>query len=147
MTAINLAQKLDSVPERWMMLAGHADSGFRKLSEVSSQIKAGKLTMLAAAVEKRPPDFPDTPTMEEAGVKGLVVYSWQAVAAPKGLPKDVHDKLQGAVVGALKDPEVTQRLEQIGFAVVGNTAPQFVDFLTAKTARWKGVIEKGNIKP
>ena len=55
--------------------------------------------------DKRSPCCRDVPTLAEAGVKGADVFSWQGVAAPKGLPKDVKDKLHGAMVKALNDPD------------------------------------------
>jgi tripartite-type tricarboxylate transporter receptor subunit TctC len=103
--------------------------------------------MLAVAVEKRVPGFPEVPTMAEAGVDGLVVYSWQAAAAPKGLDRAVLAKLQPAIVAALADPDVKSRMEQLGFEVVGGTAEEFAVFLNAEMSHWKAVIEKGNIKP
>jgi tripartite-type tricarboxylate transporter receptor subunit TctC len=74
--------------------------------------------------EKREAGF-DAPTMAEAGVRDLVVYSWQAVAAPKGLPADVKAKLDAALSATLKDAEVSKRLVDMGFEVVGNTSAQF----------------------
>jgi tripartite-type tricarboxylate transporter receptor subunit TctC len=85
--------------------------------------------------------------MAEAGVQGLEVYSWQAFAAPKGLPKDVMDKVQPAMVAALRDPDVAKKLDEIGFEVVASSSKEFTDFQAAEVKRWKDVIEKGNIKP
>jgi tripartite-type tricarboxylate transporter receptor subunit TctC len=90
--------------------------------------------------------LPETPVMKEAGVDGLVVYSWQAVAAPKGLPDEVKAKLQPALVASLKDPAVTKRLDDIGFAVVAGTSAEFAAFLDEEYARWRNVVETGNIK-
>jgi tripartite-type tricarboxylate transporter receptor subunit TctC len=84
--------------------------------------------------------------MAEAGVPGLEVYSWQAFVAPKGLPKDVNAKLTAALVGALKDPEVTKKFNDIGFDVVANSPAEFRTFLDAELARWKQVVDAGGIK-
>ena len=67
-------------------------------------IKAGKLRALAITSAKRSPLLPDVPTMEELGYKGVTVYSWQAFAAPKGLPADIKAKLRDAVIAGLNDP-------------------------------------------
>ena len=85
------------------------------------------------------------PTLAEAGVQDLVVYSWQAAAAPKGLPKNVRDKLHAAFVAALNDAEVAPKLAAQGFELVGNTPEQFAQFLNQELARWKQVIERGKI--
>jgi tripartite-type tricarboxylate transporter receptor subunit TctC len=127
------------------LIAGHADASFQNLNAVVGHIKGGKLKALAVTSDKRALLLPDVPTMAEAGVKDLEVYSWQAIAAPKGLPKDVKEKLHGALVEALKDPEVNKRLTEQGFEIVANTPEQFEKFLAQELQRWKTVIEKGNI--
>ncbi|MNY37360.1 Tripartite tricarboxylate transporter family receptor [compost metagenome] len=83
--------------------------------------------------------------MAEAGVKDVEVYSWQAVAAPKGLPADVKSRLHGALVSALKEPGMQKKLGEQGFEVVANTPEQFVQFENEELKRWKTVIEQGKI--
>jgi tripartite-type tricarboxylate transporter receptor subunit TctC len=85
--------------------------------------------------------------MAEAGVPDLEVYSWQAAAAPKGLPPDVKAKLEVEMAAATKDPAVKARFEDIGFDVVANTGAQFSQFLAQEIARWRSVVERGNITP
>jgi tripartite-type tricarboxylate transporter receptor subunit TctC len=108
-------------------------------------IKAGKLRALAITSSKRSPILPDVPTMEELGYKGVTVYSWQALAAPKGLPADIKAKLHQAVVAAMNDPGVKPKLLEVGFEVVANTPEQFTAFQASEFARWKKVIQTGNI--
>jgi tripartite-type tricarboxylate transporter receptor subunit TctC len=86
------------------LLGGQVDATFMNINTGYTQIKAGKLRALAITSAKRSPLLPDVPTMEESGVKGVTVYSWQAFAAPKGLPEDIKAKLHGAIVAALADP-------------------------------------------
>jgi tripartite-type tricarboxylate transporter receptor subunit TctC len=127
------------------LIAGHADVSFQNLNAVIGQIKAGKLKVLAITGEKRSPLLPDVPTLAEAGVKDAVVYSWQAAAAPKGLPVEVRDTLQGAMMHALKDPELVKKLTDLGFEMVASSPQEFSAFLQAELARWKQVIETGHI--
>ena len=127
------------------IMAGHADVSFQNINAVLSHIKAGKMKALAITGDKRATQLPDVPTLAESGIKDVDVYSWQAVAAPKGLPKDVKDKLHGAIVGALNDPEVKERLTGMGFEIVGNTPEQFAQFQSQELARWKTVIETAKI--
>jgi tripartite-type tricarboxylate transporter receptor subunit TctC len=127
------------------LLAGHAQVSFQNVNAVLNHIKAGKLKALAVTGDKRSPVLPDVPTLAEAGVKGVDVYSWQAVAAPKGLPKDVNDKLHAALIKALNEPDVRKNLSEQGFEIVGNTQEQFAAFLNQELARWKAVIETGKI--
>jgi tripartite-type tricarboxylate transporter receptor subunit TctC len=127
------------------LIGGHADVSFQNLGAVTNQIRAGNLKLLAVTGGARAETFPQAPTMGEAGVQDLVVYSWQAVAAPKGLPPEVAAKLQPAVVAALKDPEVVKRMADIGFEVVANSPPEFAAFLADETKRWKTIIETGKV--
>jgi tripartite-type tricarboxylate transporter receptor subunit TctC len=127
------------------LLAGHAQASFQNVNAVVNHIKSGKLKALAVTGDKRAAVLPDVPTLTESGVKGADVFSWQAVAAPKGLPKDVNDKLHGAIVKALNDPDVRKNLSEQGFEVVGNSQEQFSTFLNQELARWKAVIETGKI--
>src|SRR5215813_11142590 len=71
------------------LMGGHANASFQNLGAVAQQIRSGKLKALAVTGEKRAPALPEVPTAIEAGIAGLVVYSWQAAAAPKGLPANV----------------------------------------------------------
>jgi tripartite-type tricarboxylate transporter receptor subunit TctC len=127
------------------LIAGHANVSFQNVNAVLQHIRSGKLKALAVTGDKRSSVLPDVPTLTEAGVTGADVFSWQGVAAPRGLPKDVKDKLHGAMVKALTDPELNKNLTEQGFEVVGNTPEQFGQFLNQELARWKTVIETGKI--
>jgi tripartite-type tricarboxylate transporter receptor subunit TctC len=127
------------------LLAGHADVSFQNINAVIGHIKAGKLKALAITSEKRSPQLPQVPTLVEAGVLGVDVYSWQAVAGPKGLPADVKKKLNESIVAALNDPETRKRMEDLGFEIVANTPEQMAAFQAKELERWKQVIEVGKI--
>jgi tripartite-type tricarboxylate transporter receptor subunit TctC len=127
------------------LLGGQVDATFMNINTGIANIKAGKLRALAITSSKRSPLLPDVPTMDESGVKGVTVYSWQAFAAPKGLPADIRTKLHDALVAGLNDPAVKPKLLELGFEVVGNTPEQFTAFQASEFARWKKVIEVGKI--
>jgi tripartite-type tricarboxylate transporter receptor subunit TctC len=127
------------------LLAGVVDASFQNINAVVQHINAGKLRALAVTGDKRSALLPQVPTLAEAGVKGADVYSWQAVAAPRGLPADVKGTLHAALVAALNDPQVKAKLVDLGFEIVANTPEQFTRFQAAEFARWKKVIETGKI--
>lgn len=127
------------------LIAGQVDATFMNINTGLPNIKGGKLRALAITSSKRSPLLPDVPTMEELGYKGVTVYSWQAFAAPKGLPADIKARLHAGLVTGLNDPEVKPKLLELGFEIVGNTPEQFTAFQAAEFARWKKVIEVGKI--
>lgn len=127
------------------LLGGQVDATFMNINTGITNIKAGKLRALAITSAKRSPLLPDVPSMEELGINGVTVYSWQAVAAPKGLPADIKAKLHQAVVAALNDPVTKTKLLDLGFEIVGNTPEQFTAFQASEFARWRRVIEVGKI--
>jgi tripartite-type tricarboxylate transporter receptor subunit TctC len=128
------------------LLGGQVDATFMNINTGLPNIKGGKLRALAITSSKRSPLLPDVPTMEEAGLTGVTVYSWQAVAAPKGLPADIKTKVHDALVSGLNDPQVKQRLLELGFEIVGNSPEEFTAFQASEFARWKKVIEVGKVK-
>jgi tripartite-type tricarboxylate transporter receptor subunit TctC len=127
------------------LLGGQVDATFMNINTGMPHIKAGKLRALAITSEKRSPLLPDVPTVSELGFKGVTVYSWQAFAAPKGLPNDIKAKLREAILAGLNDPTVKAKLLELGFEIVGNTPEQFTAFQAQEYARWKKVIEVGKI--
>nr|WP_316640129.1 tripartite tricarboxylate transporter substrate binding protein [uncultured Roseateles sp.] len=127
------------------LLGGQVDASFQNVNAVLQHIKGGKLRALAVTGEKRSPVLPEVPTMAEAGVKNVDVYSWQAVVAPKGLPADVRGKFHAAVIAALNDAQIKQQFTSVGLEVVGNSPAQFAAFQKQEFARWKKVIDTGKI--
>ena len=127
------------------LLGGQADVSFQNINVVVNHINAGKLKALAITSDKRSPLLPNVPTLAESGVKDVDVYSWQGIAAPKGLAPDVKKKLYTSIVAALNNPEVKKGMTDVGFEIVANTPEQFAVFLNKELARWKAVIESGKV--
>ena len=128
------------------LLGAQVDSSFMNVNTAMPQILAGKLRALSITSAKRSPLLPNVPTLEEIGVKDANVYSWQAIAAPRGLPADIKSKLHAAIVAGLNDPQVKAKLLDLGFEIVANTPEQFTVFQAAEFARWKKLIESRKIE-
>ena len=118
---------------------------FQNLGAVQKHVLAGKLKALAITGESRTPELPTVPTLAEAGIKDMVVYSWQGFAVPKDTPDDIVNRLSEALRDTLKQPDVTKTLNGLGFEVVANTPDEFTKFQQQEVARWKEVIQKANI--
>jgi tripartite-type tricarboxylate transporter receptor subunit TctC len=127
------------------LLGGQVDAAFVNINSIIQHIKAGKVRALAISSEKRSTLLPEVATLQEQGVKGAEVQSWQAVAAPKGLPADVKNKLRDAIAASLNEPAVKDKLVAQGFEIVANTPEQFAKFQAAEYARWKQLIEARKI--
>jgi tripartite-type tricarboxylate transporter receptor subunit TctC len=128
------------------VMAGHANVLITNLGVLTNHIRTGKLKALAVTSGKRVPELPEVPTLSEAGVKGLEIYSWQGIAAPKGLPAPVREKLVNALAATLKDAQVRKTLETAGYDVVALPPAQAAAELNAELVRWKTVIDTAGIK-
>lgn len=127
------------------LLGGQVDSSFMNINTALPQIRAGKLKALAITSAQRSALLPGVPTLEESGVKEANVYSWQAIAAPRGLPAAIKTRLHDAIVAGLNDPQVKPKLLELGFEIVGNSPEQFTAYQAAEFARWKALIESRKI--
>ena len=128
------------------LLGSQVDSSFMNINTAMPQILSGKLRALSITSVKRSPLLPNVPSLQELGIKDANVYSWQAIAAPRGLSADIKTKLHTAIAAALNDPQVKPKLLELGFEIVANTPEQFTAFQATEFARWKKLIETRNIK-
>jgi tripartite-type tricarboxylate transporter receptor subunit TctC len=128
------------------IMGGQVDAGFANLNAVITQINSGRLRALGITSEKRSPLLQQVPAFAEAGVKDMVIYSWQAIVAPKGMPTALKAKLHADLVSAIRDPSVRSKFTGIGFEIVGNSPEEFAKFQQQEYARWKKLIETRKIK-
>jgi tripartite-type tricarboxylate transporter receptor subunit TctC len=129
------------------LLGGHLQLMFPTVQSAVPHIRSGRLRLLALASEKRAAAFPDTPTVGEGGVPGVVAMAWFGIHAPKATPKPVIARVHAAAVRALQDPVVKQRFETEGADTVGSSPEQFTRFIAGEIAKWARVVKNGGIKP
>ncbi len=113
---------------------------------MSGLLKARKLRALAITTAKRPPDFPDVPTMAEAGVDDMRIALWTGIVAPAGTPAGIVARLQDAIADTLALPAVQSALEAIAVDPRSSTPEEFRALIARDTARWKKVAAAANIK-
>src|SRR5687767_6227982 len=129
------------------IMGNQVDFSFQNLGAVTNYIKGNRMKALAVTAKERHPQLADVPSVGEAGFSDLVVTSWQAAAAPAKTPREVVAKLNDAMVKALRSPDISERMGQIGFDVVASSPDEFGAFMKAEVDRWTRVVAKGNIKP
>ena len=127
-------------------MGGHTQMAFNALPSAAALIKEGKLRALAVTSRERAPEFPDVPTLAEAGAPGQESLYFQGIVAPAGTPKDIVDQLYREIEKILARPEVKERLAAIGFGVTIGSPEEFQVQLKAEAARWAKVIRDANIK-
>jgi tripartite-type tricarboxylate transporter receptor subunit TctC len=123
------------------LIAGHIPIAFESLIPILPHLKGGKVRALAVTSPKRSPLLPDVPTLDEAGVKGYESIAWYGVVAPGKTPKPIIDKLNAEMTKALKQPDVKQRLTELGSAEVHGTPEQFGAFIKSEIAKWAKVVK------
>ena len=96
------------------LLGGQIDLMFDFVANSLPQLRTGTIKAYAVTAPSRSPAAPDIPTVDEAGLPGFYISAWEGIWAPKGTPKDVIGKLNGAIVAALADSSVRQRLADLG---------------------------------
>jgi tripartite-type tricarboxylate transporter receptor subunit TctC len=132
------------------LVAGQIDMIVDQASNSLAQVQAGTIRAYGISAEKRLAAAPDIPTTDEAGLPDFHVSLGSALWVPKGTPKDVIAKLNAAVVEALADPAVRQRLAEVGLEIPPREqqTPQALGaYQKAEIAKWWPIIKAANIKP
>ncbi|MNT80824.1 Tripartite tricarboxylate transporter family receptor [compost metagenome] len=109
-------------------------------------MQSGKVRALAVTSAKRTAVLPDVPTMQEAGVSGFDVSSWQAIYVPANTPPAVVDKLNKAIAGIVAKPEVSAKMQGLGLAYTPNSPAEFASFQAGEQSKWAKIIADGNLK-
>jgi tripartite-type tricarboxylate transporter receptor subunit TctC len=131
------------------LLSGQFDVMCDQTTNTTNQIKEGKIKGFAVTTKSTVSSLPDLPTLDAGAVKGFEVSAWHAIWAPKGLPKDVSDKLVAALQAALKDAKVIERFASLGTEPVKAelaTPEALKAHLTAEVPRWGAVIKASGAK-
>ena len=128
------------------MLGGQVDLMFDSITSARPHIQAGKLRALGVTSAKRSATLPGVPTIAEAGVPGYEVSPWFAVFAPAGTPAAIVNKINAALIDAMKQPDTVAKFETIGAEPIGTTPQQLATHLDKELARWGALIKERNIR-
>ncbi|MEX8193910.1 Bug family tripartite tricarboxylate transporter substrate binding protein [Comamonas guangdongensis] len=128
------------------LLGGQVDLMFDSITSARPHIQSGKLRALAVTTAKRSSALPEVPTIAEAGVPGYEVSPWFAVFAPAGTPPDVLARLNKVLNEAMKQPEISKKLESVGAEPIGSTPQELAAHLSKEIDRWGKLIKERNIR-
>jgi len=129
------------------ILGGHVQVMFSGFSSTLHHIRAGKLRALAVTGPKRSPALAEVPTISEQGFPGVEATAWYGILAPAGTPKPVVAQLHGDLVRVLKQPDVVQKLDGLGFEIVASTPEQFGAYIRTEIRKWEKVVRASGAKP
>lgn len=127
--------------------SGEIDLAFEIVGPMLPQVQAGAVRALAVSSARPSPALPGVPTVQQAGVTGYDVASWNALAAPAGTPPEVLRVLGDAARAALASPSVQARLTPLGVRLEASTPAELQALLTREIQRWGGVIRAAKIEP
>ncbi len=129
------------------LIGGQVQSMFSGMSSTLPQVKTGKLRALAVTGAKRSPAAPDVPTIAESGFPGFEATAWYGVLTATRTAKPVVMRLNAEIVKALALPDVRQRLEGVGFEIVGGTPEAFGAYIQSEIAKWAKVVKAAGVRP
>jgi len=128
------------------LMGGEVQLMFGTIVALVPHIQAGKLRALAVTSRKRSALLADVPTLAESGLPDYQAGSWYGIEAPAGTPREIIDRLNAAIVKALREPEVAKRLAAEGAEVIGSTPEEFGAHIKAELARVGKVVRAAGIR-
>ncbi len=135
-----------SAPAMADLIGGQVQYQIDAIAVGLPHVKAGKVKALATTGPDRLALLPDVPRVEDT-VPGFVVVNWYGMSAPAATPRDVIVRFQQALVAAMQDKAIRDKLEALATTPVGSTPEALAALITRETTLWGDVIRKANIKP
>ena len=128
------------------ILGGRVDLFLGNISAVLKLYQNKQIKLLGIASTKRSSMASEIPSSQEFGMPDFVASAWFAIVAPPGTTAPIVNKLNAAILEALKMPDIQQKIAALGGEVVGGSPADMTTMVIAERARWKKVIETANVK-
>jgi tripartite-type tricarboxylate transporter receptor subunit TctC len=135
-----------SAPALQALIGGEVKSGVFVLADALAQARGGKARVLAVAGAQRAANAPEVPTFREQGYN-LEASGWYALFAPAGTPRDAIERYAKAAIGAVRAPDMKQRLDQMGLEPTGLGPDALAKILRDDYDKWGPVIKASGFKP
>ena len=136
-----------SAPAIQDVIGNQVPMSFETVTVALPFVQSGKVRALAVTSAKRSIAMPEVPTLQEAGVAGFDVASWQAFYAPAGTPPAIVRRMNAEVAKIIAIPEVHAKMEALGLQYTPNTPEQFAAFGRDELVKWARIVKDGNVKP
>ena len=128
------------------VLRNDVDAIIQSYGALKSAVEGNQIRALGSTTPKRAAYAPDVPTVDEAGVKGFDVVTWNGAFAPAGTPPEVIETLNREMRAALSDPELVQRYTELGLEPLPTSPDELSGRLRAEIAKWRRVIREAGIE-
>jgi len=128
------------------LVGGQVSASFASMPSSLPHVRGGRLRALAVSAAKRAATVPEIPTVAEAGLPGFVVTDWQGALAPARTPPEMIAKLNADIAGALRSPDVREKLSALGMELLSSTPQEFGDYIRSEIDKWAKVVRQAGIK-
>jgi tripartite-type tricarboxylate transporter receptor subunit TctC len=128
------------------LVGGQIHLMFDNLASSLAQVRAGRIRALAVTTSRRSALAPDLPTVIESGLPGFDISTWFGIFVPAGTPRDVVDRLHGEFTRALAQPDVREKMVNLGAEPVGNRPEEFAAFIRGEAEKYAQVIRASGAK-
>jgi tripartite-type tricarboxylate transporter receptor subunit TctC len=135
-----------AAPLKQELIAGRLNIGGDQLSSSLADIKAGKIRALATNASRRIQDLPDVPTVRELGYPVMEADGWNGLFVPAKTPREVIERLHKETLAAVRDPQISKRLLEIGAEPVGSTPAEQDGILKRQVDQFRPVIREMKIE-
>jgi tripartite-type tricarboxylate transporter receptor subunit TctC len=133
-------------PALQAVIGGHVPMAYNPPPPLIPHLQSGTIRALAITTPKRTAALPDVPTIAELGFPGFEATTWHGIVAPAGTPKEVVGTLHRAAVAALKYPDVSKALGDLGVDVVANAPDEFRAYIASEIPKWAAIVKASGAK-
>jgi tripartite-type tricarboxylate transporter receptor subunit TctC len=128
------------------VIGGQIEMLFDQMATAVPHGKSGRVRALAVTTAKRSPAMPEVPTVAESGFPGFEATAWFGIIGPRGMPKDVVDRINASLRKALARPEVQKQLGAQGLELTPSSPEEFRSTLKSEMTKWASVIKEAGVK-